>query len=229
MTRAFPAALAAPRFRPARAGVAALCVAGLLAGCADGSGPSQRQAGGALLGAALGAAAGTLVGGNDRRNALVGAGIGLLAGAAVGTYLDQQEEQLNQDLQGTGADVTRVGDSILVTLPEGVTFATDSAEIDPRFSRPLTQVSETLNQYPESYIDVVGHTDDTGSEAYNQKLSEARAQSVRRALVQRGVAPARVVAYGYGETQPIASNKTPEGRAANRRVEILITPAVKNG
>lgn len=215
---------------PFRAGIAAICATGILAGCAQQPGDrgvTQRQGTGALLGAALGAAAGTLVGGDDRRNALVGAGIGLIAGAAVGTYLDEQERALNEDLAGTGADVERVGDSLLVTLPEGVTFATDSAEIQPRFSRPLTQVAQTLNAYPESYIDIVGHTDSTGSEAYNQKLSEARAQAVRRALVQRSVSPARLVAYGYGETQPIASNATPEGRAANRRVEILITPAVQ--
>ncbi|MFT6775923.1 MAG: outer membrane protein OmpA-like peptidoglycan-associated protein [Paracoccaceae bacterium] len=205
-----------------------LSAAAMLSACAPGSGPSQRQGAGAILGALAGAAAGTLVGGNDRRNALVGAGVGLLAGAAVGTYLDQQEAQLNEDLQGTGADVTRVNDSLLVTLPEGVTFDTGSSEIKPRFSRSLTQVAQTLNAYPESYIDVVGHTDSTGADDFNQRLSEARAEAVRRALVQRSVSPARVVAYGMGEKAPVADNATAQGRAQNRRVEILITPATGN-
>jgi outer membrane protein OmpA-like peptidoglycan-associated protein len=202
-----------------------LAAIGMLSACAEGQGPSTRQGTGALLGALAGAAAGTLVGGNDRRNALVGAGVGLLAGAAVGTYLDQQEAQLNQDLQGTGADVTRVNDSLLVTLPEGITFDTGSSEIKPRFSRALTQVAQTLNAYPESYIDVVGHTDSTGAEEFNQRLSEARAEAVRRALIQRSVSDARVVAYGLGETAPVATNASADGRSANRRVEILITPA----
>ena len=229
MTAPLPSRRLPSRRLAARAGVAVTAASALLlAGCTDGSGPSQRQAGGALIGAALGAAAGTLVGGNDRRNALVGAGIGLLAGAAIGTYLDEQERQLNEDLAGTGGRVDRVGDALLVTLPEGVTFDTASAEIKPQFSRPLTQVAQTLNQYPESYIDVVGHTDSRGSDAYNQQLSEARASSVRRALVQRSVSAARIVAYGKGESEPIASNASREGQALNRRVEILITPATNS-
>jgi outer membrane protein OmpA-like peptidoglycan-associated protein len=200
----------------------------LLAGCADGQGPSTRQGTSAILGALVAAAAGTLVGGDDRRNALVGAGIGLLAGAAVGTYLDRQEASLTEDLAGTGAEITRVNDALLVTLPEGVTFDIGSAEIKPAFSRALTQVAQTLNEYPESYIDVVGHTDSTGSEQFNQALSDKRAGAVRRALIQRSVAPARVVAYGMGENNPIADNATAAGRSVNRRVEILITPATKS-
>ncbi|MGG7567625.1 OmpA family protein [Rhodovulum sp. DZ06] len=211
-----------------RAGVISVTAAAmLLAGCANNDGPSNRQVGGALIGAAIGAAAGTLVGGNDRRNALVGAGVGLIAGAAAGTYLDEQERRLNQDLADTGADVQRVGDALLVTLPEGITFDTGSAEIKPQFSRPLTQVAQTLNAYPSTYIDVIGHTDSRGAEEFNQQLSEARASAVRRALVQRSVAVERIVAYGRGESQPIASNATREGQAANRRVEILITPATQ--
>jgi outer membrane protein OmpA-like peptidoglycan-associated protein len=205
-----------------------LAAVAVLAGCADGQGPSSRQGTGAILGALAGAAAGTLVGGDDRRNALVGAGIGLLAGAAVGTYLDRQEDALNQDLAGTGAEVTRVNDALLVTLPEGVTFDTGSAEIKPAFSRALTQVAQTLNEYPESYIDVVGHTDSTGAAEFNQTLSEQRADAVRRALIQRSVAAGRVVGYGLGENNPIADNATASGRATNRRVEILITPATQS-
>ena len=202
-----------------------------LAACADSSGQggiTQRQGLGALSGAAVGAALGTLVGGDDRRNALVGAGIGLIAGAAVGTYLDEQERRLNQSLAGTGADVQRVNDTLLVTLPAGVTFDVDSDKVKGRFRRPLQQVARTLVEYPSSYVDVIGHTDSTGSASHNQDLSERRAEAVRNVLVRNGVQPQRVVAYGYGETQPIASNATAEGRAANRRVEIVITPATRS-
>jgi len=190
---------------------------------------NPRTAGGAAAGAVAGAVLGTLVGGDDRRNALVGAGIGLLAGAAVGQYLDQQQRELEQNLQGTGADVYRVGDELRVALPAGVTFDVDSAAIKPGFQRPLSDVAATLRSYPESYIDVIGHTDSSGSAEYNQGLSERRARSVADALVSRGVQPVRLAAYGVGETQPVASNETPEGRAANRRVELRIIPATAQG
>jgi outer membrane protein OmpA-like peptidoglycan-associated protein len=209
--------------------VAAVSALAIVAGCAQGQGPSQRQATGAAVGAALGAASGLLVGGDDRRNALVGAGIGLLAGAAVGTWLDEQERQLEQDLAGTGADVRRVEDAILVTLPSGITFDTDSAKVKREFRRPLNRVANTLAKYPEGYVDVVGHADSTGEAAYNQRLSERRADAVADMLVDRGVSSARIVARGMGERQPVASNETAEGRARNRRVEILITPAVREG
>lgn len=188
---------------------------------------NQRTAIGAGLGAALGAAAGTLVGGNDRRNALVGAGIGLLAGAAVGQYLDRQQRDLEQNLAGTGADVTRVGDQLLVSLPGGVTFNTDSATIAPAFYGPLNSVAVTLNKYPESFVDVIGHTDNVGSAQYNQTLSERRAQSVSGYLTGQGVAAQRLVAFGQGFSQPIADNSTAAGRAQNRRVELRITPATQ--
>lgn len=215
-----------PRRGPSRP-LAALAAAAMLAGCAQGQGPSERQTAGAALGAALGAASGLLVGGDDRRNALVGAGIGLLAGAAVGTYLDEQERALRSDLEGTGADVKRVGDSLLVTLPGGVTFDTDSARVKPEFRRPLNRVATTLQQYPSSYVDVIGHTDSTGSDEYNMQLSRERARAVARELRERGVAAARIEWTGRGEEDPVATNATPEGRAANRRVEIRIVPATR--
>ncbi|MEM9100293.1 MAG: OmpA family protein [Pseudomonadota bacterium] len=197
-----------------------------LAGCQTAEN-NQNTIIGAVAGAAVGAAAGTLVGGDDRRNALVGAGIGLLAGSAVGYYLDEQERQLREDLAGTGAQVERQGDSLLVNFPGNVTFATDSAAIQPQFYSTLDSVSSTLNQYPESYLDVVGHTDSTGSETYNLGLSERRAGSVANYLRSRGVLPARVATYGQGELAPIATNETPEGRQQNRRVELKITPATQ--
>lgn len=185
---------------------------------------NQRTAIGAGVGAAAGAALGTLVGGNDRRNALVGAGIGLLAGGAVGQYLDRQERALSASLAGTGAEVERQGDQLLVSLPSSITFDVDSATINPQFRSTLDEVAQTFNQYPQSLIDVVGHTDSTGSEQYNQALSERRAGSVANYLRGRGVLPARVAAFGVGETQPVASNESETGRAANRRVELRIVP-----
>ena len=188
---------------------------------------NQNTAIGAATGAAIGAAAGLLVGGDDRRNALVGAGIGLLAGAAVGQYLDQQQRDLEASLAGTGAEVERQGDQLLVNLPSQITFDTGKAEIKPQFTDALNQVADTFNKYPESYIDVIGHTDSQGAENYNQALSERRAAAVGSALVGRGVARARLAQFGQGETQPVASNDTAEGRAANRRVELRITPATQ--
>ncbi len=183
---------------------------------------------GAALGALAGAGLGLLVGGDDRRNALVGAGIGLLAGAAVGSYLDQQQRELEQDLRGTGATITNTGDALYVNLPAGVTFDVDSAAIRPEFFTPLTNVAQTMNEYPESYIDVIGHTDSTGSTQHNQALSERRAGSVGNFFVSQRVLQQRIVTYGFGETQPIADNSSPQGRQANRRVEIKITPATQS-
>jgi len=188
---------------------------------------NPNTAGGALIGALGGAAVGALLPGSSRTNALIGAGIGMLAGAAVGQYMDQQERELRADLAGTGADVYRQGDTLVVNFPSNVTFAVDSSEIRPGFYRTLDDVSGTLNRYPQSYLDVVGHTDSTGSEAYNQALSERRAGSVSNYFRSRGVEPARIASYGMGETQPVASNADSNGRQQNRRVELRITPATQ--
>ncbi|MEO0683040.1 MAG: OmpA family protein [Pseudomonadota bacterium] len=211
----------------ARRPVALAAIAALtLSACAPGQeAPSERQRVGLALGALAGAAAGLLVGGDDRRNALVGAGIGLLAGAAVSSYLDEQERRLNEDLEGTGATVTRTEDAILITLPNGVTFDFDSAQVRQEFRRPLTRVARTLAEDPRSYIDVIGHADAVGSDAYNQQLSERRARAVAGVLQRRGVDAARIETAGFGESRPVASNDTEEGRARNRRVEILVVPA----
>jgi len=200
----------------------------LLGACAQQPGGETSQAAGvgigAVTGAAIGAGLGLLVGGDDRRNAAVGAGIGAVAGGAVGAYLTRQEADLNEDLAGTGATVVNTGDQLIVTLPENVTFAVDSATIQPRFTDTLREFAFTLQTYPSTLIDVVGHTDSTGSAAYNQRLSEARATSVLEFLAAEGVKRERMVAVGRGESQPVASNATVQGRAANRRVEIVITP-----
>lgn len=211
------------------AAVAAASTTGLVA-CQTTPGviqDNQRTAIGAGVGAAAGAALGTLVGGDDRRNALVGAGIGLLAGAAVGQYLDQQQRDLEVALAGTGAEVERQGDQLLVTMPSQVTFAFDQATIQPQFFPALNDVAATLQRYPSSYIDIVGHTDSVGSDTYNQQLSERRASAVAQYLISRGVNPARIQSYGMGERQPVASNESEAGRQANRRVELIITPATQ--
>jgi outer membrane protein OmpA-like peptidoglycan-associated protein len=188
---------------------------------------NPNTAGGAIIGALGGAAIGAILPGSSRTNALIGAGVGLLAGAAVGQYMDNQERELRAELAGTGANVYRQGDSLVVNFPSNVTFAVDSARIQPGFYRTLDDVSATLNRYPQSYLDVVGHTDSTGSEAYNQALSERRAGSVSNYFRSRGVVPARIASYGMGQTQPVASNADSYGRQQNRRVELRITPATQ--
>ena len=202
---------------------ALLAAAFFVQGC-QGTGVGQNTLAGAGLGALGGAALGTLAGGNDTRNALIGAGIGALAGGAVGNYFDQQEAAMRQNLQGSGVDVTRQGDTLLLNMPGSITFQTDSAQIMPQFYPTLDRVAATLNQYPQTLVTVFGHTDSTGDAAYNQRLSEQRAASVGNYLIQRGVLPARIVTAGQGEMQPVASNATPQGRQANRRVELVIRP-----
>jgi outer membrane protein OmpA-like peptidoglycan-associated protein len=180
--------------------------------------------GGALGGYLLG----DLVGGrNDRTEKIVGAGIGALAGAGVGAYMDAQERKLREQTAGTGVDVVRDGDNLLLRMPSGITFAYDDAAVQPQFQPTLNEVASTLTQYPKTYIDVLGHTDSDGSDAYNQGLSERRAASVAQYLSSRGVQSARLATRGYGETQPIVSNSTAEGKAQNRRVEIRIVPVTQ--
>ncbi|MEW4467577.1 OmpA family protein [Parasphingorhabdus sp. JC815] len=177
--------------------------------------------GGALGGYLLG----DLIGGKrDRTEKIIGAGLGGLAGAGVGYYMDEQEKKLRQQTAGTGVDVTRDGDNLILNMPSNVTFPVDSAAIQPQFQRTLGEVANTLTQYEKSYIDVYGHTDSTGSDSYNQSLSERRAASVANFLSNGGVQRARIETRGFGESQPIATNSTAEGRAENRRVELRIVP-----
>lgn len=185
----------------------------------------SRTAIGGVAGAVGGYFLGDLIGGKrDRTERIVGAGIGAVAGAGVGYYLDEQAKELRRQTAGTGVDVVRDGDNLILNMPSQVTFGVDSATINPQFQSTLDQVAATLNKYESSYIDVYGHTDSTGSDAYNQSLSERRAGSVSSYLSSRGVLSQRIASRGYGESQPIATNATEEGRAANRRVEIRIVP-----
>ncbi|MBT9370580.1 OmpA family protein [Rhizobium sp. CSW-27] len=193
---------------------------------------TSNLAGGAAIGAGLGALAGLAVGGSahGRRDAaLIGAGIGALAGGAIGNYMDQQEAELRAQLQGTGVSVTRVGDRIVLNMPSNITFPTDQDQVLPGFYATLNSVAIVLNKFNRTFIDVNGHTDSTGSVAHNQALSERRAASVANYLATRGVDQRRMSTLGFGASQPVASNATPEGRAQNRRVEVQIAPITNNG
>ena len=178
---------------------------------------------GAGIGALAGLATAILVGG-DRKTLLLGAGIGALAGGGVGYYMDKQADKLRMQLQSTGVSVTRNGDNIILNMPGNVTFASDSSNISADFYRVLDSVALVLNEFEKTYVDVVGHTDSTGELQYNQTLSEARASSVARYLESQKVISQRIITRGVGPAQPIASNDTPDGRALNRRVEIVLTP-----
>ena len=184
----------------------------------------NRTANGAILGALGGAALGTLAGGNDRRNALIGAGVGALAGAAIGHYMDEQYQNLRQRLAGTGVGVTRVNESqIELNFPADLTFDFNRDSVKSGFVPTLANVAGVLSQYPQTTIDVYGFADSVGSETYNQDLSERRAMNVASVLTQNGVMRQRIAATGFGESRPIASNATDEGRARNRRVEVYIS------
>jgi outer membrane protein OmpA-like peptidoglycan-associated protein len=182
---------------------------------------------GAGIGAAVGAVAGILTGDDSRerrKRALIGAGVGALAGGAAGNYMDRQEARLRQQLQGTGVSVTRNGDNITLNMPGNITFKTDSSDLRPDFFEVLNSVSLVLKEYDKTLLEVAGHTDSTGSDQHNQTLSEQRAGTVAQYLGSRGVNSQRIITVGAGEGHPIASNDTPEGRQANRRVELSLEP-----
>jgi outer membrane protein OmpA-like peptidoglycan-associated protein len=192
----------------------------------------ERKVSKAAIGGGVGLAAGYLLGDvlggrNDRTEKIVGAGIGGLAGAGIGAYMDAQERKLRQQTAGTGVEVIRNGDQLTLRMPSGITFATNESAVQPQFQPVLNDVASVLAEYPKTYIDVMGHTDADGTEVYNQALSERRAQSVAGYLSGRGVQSARLAAKGYGEVQPIASNETPDGKQANRRVEIKLVPVTE--
>ncbi|GGB01613.1 membrane protein [Allosediminivita pacifica] len=188
--------------------------------------PNRNSQQGALLGALGGAVAGRAIGGNndDRvKNAAAGALVGAAAGAVIGNRLDRQEAELRQQL-GSNTSIRNTGDRLIVTMPQDILFATDSAELRPTLQGDLREVGQSLLSYPNTTVQVVGHTDNTGSAAYNQTLSERRARAVSSVLLSEGVSASRIAVIGRGEDAPVASNLTPEGRAQNRRVEIVILP-----
>src|SRR5688572_24498133 len=183
-----------------------------------------------VAGAVGGYLLGDLVGGRGARTErIVGAGIGAIAGGAVGNYMDRQEAELRRQTAGTGVDVIRQGDDLRLRMPAGITFDYDRVDIKPQVETTLNEVARTLQAYKQTYGDVLGHTDSTGTAEYSQGLSVRRAQAVANVLVSRGVASARIATRGYGESAPLYSpDDTEAKRAANRRVEIKIVP-VRDG
>jgi len=183
---------------------------------------------GALGGAAIGAATNTSDGREGAKNAIIGAGIGAIAGGAVGGYMDQQERKLRAQMQGTGVGVTRTAENeITLNMPSDITFDVDRAIVKPEFRSTLGSVAGTLRDYPSTTIDIIGHADATGTDAYNMDLSLRRANAVAQFLTDAGVQPQRITPQGRGSQQPVASNATPEGRAKNRRVEIKLRPVTQ--
>jgi outer membrane protein OmpA-like peptidoglycan-associated protein len=179
---------------------------------------------GAGSGAVLGAIVGTATGTDPRVAALLGAGIGGITGAAIGSYMDQQEAELRAQLQGTGVSVTRVGQQIILNMPSNITFGVDSATVQPTFNETLISVGLVLRKFNKTIVDVYGHTDNTGSDAHNQDLSQRRAVAVATILANQGIDQRRFYIEGKGESDPLASNANETGRAQNRRVEIQISP-----
>lgn len=179
---------------------------------------------GSVLGAGTGAALGSL-GGHAGTGAAVGAGTGAVIGGVLGHYMGKQKEELKRIEEKTDQiKVEEQGQNLVVRVKEQLVFDTGSAEINPGAYAILADVAQILNKYPETIVRVNGHADSTGSESFNQALSERRAEAVARLLESNGVDRSRMVVQGLGSSQPIASNATPEGRAMNRRVEIVIVP-----
>ena len=184
------------------------------------AGPSVGMLGAYLVGDVVG-------GRNSRRTKVVRAKIAPLAGAEIGAYMSRQEADLRRQTVGTGVEVIRSGADVVLRMPASITFPVGSYAIQPQFQSTLREVAQTLRIENQTLVDVLGHTDASGSDASNQALSVSRAQAVANYLKSRGVIAARVGVKGYGETAPIASNDTEEGRAMNRRIEIRVVPLTR--
>lgn len=188
---------------------------------------TSQAAKGAMIGAAAGAVVG-LISGDDsterKKRALIGAGVGALAGGAVGAYQDRQEARLRAELEGTGVSVTRIGDNITLNMPGNVTFAHDSADLNPAFFEVLASVSKVLGEFDKTLVEIAGYTDSTGTAQYNKALSERRAGSVAQYLASHGIDGRRMIRLGMGESYPVADNTSAGGRQLNRRVEITTVP-----
>ena len=189
--------------------------------------PNQKAKSGALIGAVGGALAGAVIGGDDKaernRTILAGAALGAAGGAIYGNQLDKQAAELRQNL-GNDVGIQNTSDRIILTMPQDILFASGSASLRSDLQADIRTVGRSLLQYPNTTVQVLGHTDSDGDAAYNQNLSQRRAQSVASLLVSEGVPSSRVSSIGRGEDQPVASNLTAEGKQQNRRVEIVIYP-----
>lgn len=187
--------------------------------------PNQNTKTGAIIGGLLGASVGALSNSSNKGAAVLGgAVVGAAAGGAIGHSLDQQAAELREQLANDDITIVNAGDRLIVSLPSDLTFATDSYAISSTMQSDLQKVADSLQRYPDSSIQVIGHTDSDGAAAYNQDLSLRRANAVADQIQAGGVAFNRVQSLGKGEDQPVASNLTPEGKAQNRRVEIVVIP-----
>ncbi len=204
-----------------------------LSACTDpatlGGGVSDNPNQNRNRGAAIGAASGALLGAGLRRDdraegALIGAVLGGAVGAGIGYNLDQQEADLRRQIGNENVVITNTGDRLIVTLPQDILFAVNSFAVRPDLQRDLQALASNLQAYPQSTVQIVGHTDSDGEASFNQTLSERRANAVADVLLNAGIPFGRIQSFGRGETQPVASNLTPEGKAQNRRVEIVILP-----
>jgi outer membrane protein OmpA-like peptidoglycan-associated protein len=210
----------------------ALAAAITIAGCQTTDAyTGEKKVNNASKGAGIGAIAGAVIGAatgdnskERRERALIGAGVGALSGAGIGAYMDKQEAKLRAQLQGTGVSVTRNGNDLILNMPGNVTFKTASADLNAGFYKVLDSVSLVLKEFDKTLIDVEGHTDNVGDDNYNQNLSVQRASSVGGYLQSHGVNSKRIVTLGAGESRPVASNDSAEGRQQNRRVELKLQP-----
>jgi outer membrane protein OmpA-like peptidoglycan-associated protein len=203
----------------------------ILSGCvtpesAANSKPGDNTTAGTIMGGLIGAIAGMEMSskGDQKKGAIVGAIVGAAAGNAIGQTLDEQAADLRRDLNNNQVNVTNTGSELIVTMPQDILFALDSAAVRSDLRRDLGVVAGNLQAYPNSTISIEGHTDNTGTANYNRILSQRRANAVADILVNNGVPPARLYAVGRGENEPVASNLSATGRAQNRRVEIVIRP-----
>jgi outer membrane protein OmpA-like peptidoglycan-associated protein len=188
------------------------------------TGPNANALKGVGIGAATGAIAGAVLG-DDKKSILIGTAAGAAIGGLIGNRLDKQEAALRDSLSSKGTTIRNTGSELIVTLPEGITFDVDSTYVRDGFRPEINKIAANLNEYSDTTVDVIGYTDSTGSEQYNQALSADRADAVTEVLLAQGVDAGRIVSFGRGETEPRASNDTEDGRAQNRRVEIIIRPS----
>ncbi len=207
---------------------AALCALFGLSACNDpaslGEYSTTKTEQGALFGGILGAGIGALTSDNKTRGALLGGAAGALAGGVVGNQLQKQEAELRAQLASDEISIVNTGDRLVVSLPDDITFESDSSAVRPALRFDLTTMADNLLRYPDSRVQIIGHTDSDGEAGYNLTLSQKRAGSVARVLQDGGVSDDRLQTSGRGEEQPLASNLTDEGKAKNRRVEIVVIP-----
>ena len=193
----------------------------------------EEKTSNATLGSVIGAIGGVAVGaatsskGDRKKGILIGATSGALVGGSVGYYMDQQEAKLRKQLSDSGVGIKREGDEIILIMPGNITFDVGKGRVQPRFSKVLDSITLVLNEFDKTAIEITGHTDSTGSESFNQTLSEQRADAVKQELVDRRVVSGRVHSKGLGFRQPIARNDTAAGRQQNRRVEMKLVPIAK--